>query len=82
MIEAPFLDFLEIKNRVPTDREFRHLCVQRGISFQQEARILIDLFRDQGVFGPKMRPEHRQLLAVLTRTAGLKPALLIDNSPH
>lgn len=79
MIEAPFLDFLELKSRVPTEREFRHLCVDRGISFQREARALIDLFRHQGIFGPRMRPEHRQLLAVLTRTAAFKPTLVIDN---
>ncbi len=79
MIEESFLDFLELKNRVPTDREFRHLCVDRGISFQREARALIELFRREGVFGPRMKAEHRQLLAVLTRTAGFKPALVVDN---
>jgi hypothetical protein len=79
MIDAPLLDFLELKNRVPTHHEFRRLCVDRGISFQREARVLIDLFRRQGVFGPRMKPEHRQLLAVLTRTAGVRPALVVDN---
>jgi len=80
MIEAPFLDFLELKNRVPTEHEFRHLCVNRGISFQREARALIELFRAEGIFGPQMNPEHRQLLAVLTRTGGFKPTLVADNS--
>ena len=79
MIEAPFLDFLELKNRVPTEGEFRHICVDRGISFQREARALIELFRREGIFGPRMRPAHRQLLAVLTRTAGFKPTLVVDN---
>lgn len=58
MIEAPFLDFLELTNRVPTDHEFRHLCVDRGVSFQREARVLIDLFRSQGIFGPRMRSRN------------------------
>ncbi len=79
MIEAPQLDMFELKNNVPTDAEFRRLCVERGISFQREARILIDLYRSRGIFGPRMTAAHRQLLAVLTRTAGLKPTLVVDN---
>lgn len=80
MIEAPFLDFIELKNRVPTDHEFRRLCVDRGISFQREARALIEMFRREGIFGPRMLPAHRELLAVLTRTAGLRPTLVVDNA--
>ncbi len=80
MIETPFLDFLELKNRVPTEQEFRRLCVNRGISFQREARALIDLFREEGLFGPRMNPAHRQLLAVLTRSSGFRPSLVVDNS--
>lgn len=80
MIEAPFLDFLELKNRVPSEDEFRHLCVDRGISFQREARALIELFRREGIFGPRMQPTHRRLLAVLTRTAGFKPTLVVNNA--
>ncbi len=79
MIEAPFLDFIELKHRVPSEREFRHLCVERGISFQREARALIEVFRREGIFGPRMVPQHRELLAILTRTAGFRPTLVIDN---
>lgn len=82
MIEAPLLDFIELKDNIPTDSEFRRLCVERGISFQREARILIDYFRSNGIFGPRMSATHRRLLAVLTRTAGLKPTLAVDNTAN
>lgn len=80
MIEAPLLRFFERESRMPTEREFRHLYVNRGISFQSEARALIELFRVEGAFGPNMDSAHRQLLAVLTRSCGFKPALVVDNS--
>ena len=79
MIDAPQLDRFELKDNVPTDAEFHRICVQRGISFHREARILIDLYCSRGIFGPRMSAAHRQLLAVLTRTAGLKPTLVVDN---
>ncbi len=80
MIESPLLDAFDLRTNVPTEAEFRHLCVQRGISFQREARALIDVFRRTGVFGLRMTPSQRRLLAVLTRTAGLKPVLAVDNT--
>ena len=78
MMEAPFLDFLALKDRVPTEPEFLRLRVARGISFQREARALIEMFRREGIFGPRMVPQHRDLLATLTRTAGFKPMQVVD----
>ncbi len=79
-MQSPILDFLETENRVPTDTEFRHICVRHGISFQREAHQLIEILRTEGVFQPKMSPTLRQLAAVLARTAGWKPRLLVDNT--
>lgn len=80
MIEASLLRFFERESPMPTEREFRHLCADRGISFQSEARAPIELFRIEGAFGPDMDSAHRQLLAILTRTGGLKPTLVIDST--
>jgi hypothetical protein len=80
MIETPFLNFLELKNRVPSDAEFRQLCVRRGVSYQHEARNLIHALRGAGIFGPRMDRAERELLAVLTRTGGFKPRLVVSNS--
>ena len=79
---SPILDFLETENRVPTDAEFRHICVRHGISFQREAHELIEILRTEGVFESQMSPTLRQLAAVLARTAGWKPRLLVDNTVH
>ncbi len=80
MIESPFLSFLDIHNRVPTDDEFKRLCARRGLSSQQEALGMIDLLSAQGVFESPMGPTERQLLATLTRTAGFRPRLAVDNT--
>jgi len=79
-MQSPILDFLETENRVPTDAEFRHICVRHGISFQREAHQLIEILRNEGVFRPKMSPTLHKLAAVLARTAGCKPRLMVDNT--
>jgi len=79
-MQSPILDFLENENRVPTETEFRHICLRHGISFQREAHQLIQILRNEGVFKPNMSPTLRQLAAVLARTAGYKPRLMVDNT--
>ncbi|HEX9462123.1 MAG TPA: hypothetical protein VGB82_05950 [Alphaproteobacteria bacterium] len=82
MSKTPILDFIERENRIPTDAEFRYICLRNGLSFENEARDLIGTLRDEGVFRPRMNATLRELLAVLARTARAKPRLVVDNTPR
>lgn len=52
----------------------------RGEMNQREAQDVLAQLRQEGLFDAPMSQAHRELLAVLTRAAAIRPRLVVDNT--